>query len=285
MVFRQLGRTGQQIPAIGQGTWRMGERRTEDRQAIEALRLGIELGMTLIDTAEMYASGRAEELVAQAVAGVREKVFLVTKVLPDHASYEGVLQAARDSLRRLRTEWIDLYLLHWPSDRYPLSETMRAMAQLVRDGLVRYVGVSNFSAAQVDEARQLLGEVPLVCNQVFYWLGQRAAELRLLPQCEKEGITLMAYSPLGGGRFVRPGTRRAQVLERVARRVGATPHQVALAWLLHRSPAVVTIPKAVRPEHVRQNARAADLALSPQDLQELDQAFPVPATDEPLPVL
>lgn len=263
----------------------MGERRGEDRQAIEALRLGIELGMTLIDTAEMYGGGHAEVLVGQAVADVRDQVFIVTKVLPDHASYEGVLRAARGSLRRLKTDWIDLYLLHWPSDRYPIQETMRAMARLVQDGLVRYVGVSNFSAEEFDAAQQALGAVPLVCNQVYYWLGQRAVELRILPQCERQRVTLMAYSPLGSGRFVRAATRQGRLLESLAQRYGKTPHQIALNWLIHRSPAVVAIPKAVRPEHVRQNAEAADFQLSEEDRTALERAFPVPDTDEPLPVI
>ena len=285
LVYRELGSTGVRIPAIGQGTWRMGGGREEDLRAVEALRTGIELGMTLIDTAEMYGGGHVETLVGQAVADVRERIFLVSKVLPDHASYEGVLRAARNSLRRLKTGWIDLYLLHWPSDRHPLSETMRAMGRLVDDGLVRYVGVSNFSAEEVEQARQELGSTPLVCNQVFYWLGQRAAELRLLPQCQRLRLTLMAYSPLGSGRFVKPDTPRGRLLASIARRYGASPQQVALSWLVGRSEAVVAIPKAVRLEHVRDNARAADLKLTPEDRAALDRAFPLPATDEPLPVV
>lgn len=284
-MYRELAATGVRIPAIGQGTWRMGEGREDDRRAVEALRLGIELGMTLIDTAEMYGGGHAEVLVGQAVADVRDKVFIVTKVLPDHASYEGVLRAARGSLRRLKTGWIDLYLLHWPSDRYPIEETMRAMARLVADGLVRYVGVSNFSVEEFDAAQQALGAAPLVCNQVYYWLGQRAAELRILPQCERQRVTLMAYSPLGSGRFVRPGTPQGRLLASVARRYGKTPQQVALNWLVYRSQAVVAIPKASRPEHVRQNAEAADFQLSEEDRAALDGAFPVPDTDVPLPVV
>lgn len=285
MIYRELGRTGVRIPAIGQGTWRMGEGRAGDRQAIEALRLGIELGMTLIDTAEMYGNGHAERLVGEAVRDVRDRVFIVTKVLPTNASYDGVLQAARRSLRRLGVDRIDLYLLHWPSDVHPIEETMRAMRRLVADGLVRFLGVSNFTVAETRQAQQALGDLPLVCNQVYYWPGQRAVERRLLPFCETEGVTLMAYSPLGSGRFPALHTKRGQVLARVAQRHGKTPQQVALNWLVHKSPAVVAIPKAARPEHVRANAESVGWQLTPEDVRELEAAFPVPESDEPLPMI
>lgn len=273
------------IPAVGQGTWRMGGSAEEDRRAVEALRLGIRLGLTLIDTAEMYGAGRAERLVGEAIRDVRDQVFIVTKVLPTHASYDGVLQAARRSLKRLGVDRIDLYLLHWPSEEHPLEQTMRAMRRLVADGWVRFVGVSNFTLEQMLQAQEALGDVPLVCNQVYYWLGQRAAELRLLPTCERMGVTLMAYSPLGSGRFPSPRSPRGRVLARIAARLGKTPHQVALNWLVHRSPAVVAIPKAVRPEHVRANAEAVGWRLSDEDAAALETAFPLPASDEPLPML
>lgn len=285
MVLRELGSTGVQVPAVGQGTWRMGEDPARDRQAIEALRLGVELGMTLIDTAEMYAGGRAETLVGQAVADIRDRVFIVSKVLPEHASYEGVLRAARASLRRLRTGWIDLYLIHWPSERHPVEQTMRAMEKLACDGLVRYVGVSNFTVEEFEQAQRALGERPLVCNQVYYWLGERAVERHVLPHCERRHVTLMAYSPFGSGNFPHPSSPKGQVLARVAARYGRTPHQVALNWLVHRSPAVVAIPKAERPEHVRDNAGAVGWQLAPEDVEELERAFPAPAGKPPLPML
>ncbi len=285
MLERELGRTGVRIPALGQGTWRIGGGTDEDRRAIEALRLGIELGLTLIDTAEMYGDGHAERLVGEAIRDVRDRVFVVTKVLPDHASYDGVLRAARRSLRRLAVDRIDLYLLHWPSEVHPIEETMRAMRRLVADGWVRFVGVSNFTVEQMERAREALEDVPLVCNQVYYWLGQRAAELRLLPACQRLGITLMAYSPLGSGRFPSPRTARGRVLASVAARYGKTPHQVALNWLVGKSRAVVAIPKASRPEHVRANAEAVGWMLALRDVHELEAAFPTPPDDEPLPML
>lgn len=285
MRTRELARTGVQIPAIGQGTWRMGGRPPQDAAAVRALRLGFEHGMTLVDTAEMYGNGHAERLVGQAIRESGVRPFVVTKVRPHLASYEGVLRAAQGSLRRLGVERIDLYLLHWPSEEHPLGQTMRAMRRLIRDGVVRFAGVSNFTVDQCRQAEEELADVPLTCNQVYYWLGQRAAERRLLRFCEAEGITLMAYSPLGSGRFAAGNSPGGSALAEVARELGVTPPQVALAWLVHKSPAVVAIPKAVQPEHVRANARAADVSLDAMQLQRLEAAFPLPPSDEPLPMI
>ncbi|MBE3597823.1 MAG: aldo/keto reductase [Limnochordaceae bacterium] len=280
-----MGATGVRVPPIGQGTYRMGEGDARrDRQEIEALRLGIELGMTLIDTAEMYAGGRAEQLVGEAIRDVRDRVFLVTKVWPTNASYEGTLQAARRSLARLRVDRIDLYLQHWPSE-FPVRETMRAMATLVRDGLVRFVGVSNFDARQVQEAQEALGDIPLVADQVLYHLRQRGIEAELLPYCEAHRVTVMAYAPLGRmGEFPGPDTPGGRLLAEIGRKYGKTPVQVALNWLVAR-PSVIAIPKAARVEHVRENAGALGWRLSEEDWKAIDEAFPAPPEPGSLPHL
>lgn len=280
-----MGATGVRVPPIGLGTYRMGEGDAlRDRQEIEALRLGIELGMTLIDTAEMYANGRAEELVGEAVRDVRDRVFLVTKVWPTNASYEGTLQAARRSLARLRVDRIDLYLQHWPS-RFPVRETMRAMATLVRDGLVRFVGVSNFDARQVQEAQEALGGIPLVANQVYYHLRLRDIEKELLPHCEARRMTVMAYTPLGRmNEFPSVDTPGGRLLAEIGRKYGKTPVQVALNWLVSR-PSVIAIPKAARAAHVRENAGALGWRLEVEDWKSIDEAFPAPSQPGPLPSL
>lgn len=264
---------GTSLAAVGQGTWHMGEDRRRRTREVEALRLGIALGMTLIDTAEMYADGEAERIVGDAVRDVREQVFIVSKVWPSHADRAGVYAACRGSLKRLGIDRLDGYLLHWPARGVPLEETMAAFADLVRDGLTRFVGVSNFPLDWQTRARELLGPaVPLRFNQVPYSLGDRRIERTLLPACQTQGITVMAYAPLR--RLPTPRT----ALQAVADRRGATPEQVALAWCLSR-PGVVAIPKAVDPDHVRQNAAAADLQLDGDELAALDQAYPPAAGD------
>lgn len=270
-----LGSTGEEIPVIGQGTWRMGQDPSKRSQEIEALRQGIAHGATLIDTAEMYASGGAERVVAEAIRDVRERVFIVTKVWPDNASYEGVLRAARESLKRLETDRIDLYLLHWPSSRHPLSETMRAMRKLVEDGLVRYVGVSNFGERLLAEAQAELGDVPLACNQVAYHLRNRVIEKGVKPYCDRERITVMAYSPLGDGDFPRPGTPGRSLLDEIGAKYGKTAYQVALNWLVSQGN-VVVIPKAANPKHAVENATAVDFELTPEEIAAIAEAFPLP---------
>lgn len=272
-----LGKTTSEIPLIGQGTWTFGVDPDQEKQEIEALRLGIELGMNLIDTAESYASGGAERVVGKAIADIRDDVFLVTKVAPDHCSYEGVLQAAQGSLERLQTDRIDLYLQHWPSKQHPVEDTMRAMAELVEQGLVRYVGVSNFTPELMKRAQEALGPHPLVCNQVGYHLKNRHIENNVLPYCQEHDITVMAYSPFGQAGFPAAGTQEREVLDEIGAHYGKTAFQVALNWGIRHS-GVVSIPKSSNLAHIRDNAEAIGWSLSEDDLQTLDRIFPTPDT-------
>jgi diketogulonate reductase-like aldo/keto reductase len=273
---------GETVPAFGLGTWHMGEdrRRTADETA--AVRLGIELGMTLIDTAEMYGEGGAEKVVGEAIAGRRDEVWLVSKVYPHNASRAGVRAACERSLRRLGTDHLDLYLLHWRGG-VPLAETLEAFERLRDEGKIRDYGVSNFDTDDMEEAAALLAGAGIAANQVLYNLVQRGIEWDLLPWCRARGIPVMAYSPLESTPAEqRPLLTRPQLGE-VARRHGVTPAQVALAWLL-RQDGVVTIPKAVQPAHVRANRAALDLAplLTGDDMALLDAGFTPPARRRPL---
>jgi diketogulonate reductase-like aldo/keto reductase len=273
MKWRAFGATGIEQPVLGQGTWNMPESGARMKEARRALRRGIELGMVHIDTAEMYGSGRVEELVADAIAGVaRERLFITTKVLPENASYRGTIAAADRSIRRLRTGYLDLYLLHWPG-RHPLDETMRGLERLVEQGKSRFVGVSNFDADEMLEAASHLRKTPLACNQVLYNLGERGVEHRVIPAARERGIAVVAYTPFGRSSFLAAGARRRRTLEEIARKHDATPRQVALAFLI-RDPSVFAIPKAARVEHVEENARAGDLELDAQDAAEIERAFP-----------
>ena len=277
MTHRTFGWTGVSLPVIGQGTWLIEE---DSARGIEALRLGLDLGMTHVDTAEMYGNGKAEELVARAIAGRRDEVFLVSKVLPSNASYDGTLRACEASLVRLGVDRLDLYLLHWPG-RHPIGETMRAFEKLVAEGMTRYVGVSNFDVEELAEAERALPNERLACNQVLYHLGDRGIERRLIPYCAERGIAVVGYSPFGHrGRFPSPRTPGGRVLEEIARRHGRTPRQVALRFLTRAD--VFTIPKSGNPEHVRENAGGTGWELAPEDLDALDRAFPAPAHDVPL---
>ncbi len=270
--------SGEAIPVLGQGTWGMAEdaRRREDEVA--ALRLGLELGMTLIDTAEMYADGAAEELVAQAITGRRNDVFLVSKVLPNHATRRGTLAACEGSLRRLGTDRLDLYLLHWRG-LLPLEETLDAFEALVRVGKIRYWGVSNFDVSDMTELVDLPGGAAAATDQVLYNLTRRGIEYDLLPWCRERSLPIMAYSPIEQGRLLgHPG------LQSVAARHAATPAQVALAWLL-RQDGLNAIPRAGTTGHVRENRAALDLRLTEQDLATLDRAFPPPTGPRPLEML
>jgi diketogulonate reductase-like aldo/keto reductase len=266
MLARPLGSTGVAVPVIGQGTWKMGEDRAAHRQELDALRLGLDLGLTHIDTAEMYGSGGAERLVGEAITGRREQVFLVTKVLPSNASYHGTLRACEASLRRLRTDYVDLYLLHWWSDTAPIGETMRAMEELVAKGRTRFVGVSNFDVAELEAASGALGRERLACNQVLYHLRDRSVEKDVLPYCERQSIAVVGYTPLARGGFLR-----GPVAD-IARRHRRTPRQVALNFLTRR-PSLFTIPKASQPDHVRENAAALDFELTATDVAAIDAAF------------
>jgi diketogulonate reductase-like aldo/keto reductase len=265
VITRPFGPTGVPVAVIGQGTWRMGEDAARRRDEVAALRLGIELGLTHIDTAEMYGDGGAERVVAEAIAGRRDRVFLASKVLPSNASRAGTVRACEASLGRLRTDHLDLYLLHWWSERNPVEETMRAMSELVRRGLTRLVGVSNFEVPQLRRAQAALGDVPLACNQVLYHLRDRAIEDDVLPHCERRRVAVVGYTPLARG-----GYMRGAVAE-IAKRHGRTPRQVALNFLTRR-PALFTIPKATHLEHVRENAGALDFTLAPAEVRAIDGA-------------
>jgi diketogulonate reductase-like aldo/keto reductase len=280
MILRPFGLAGN-VAVIGQGTWKM--ERDDRAGAIAALRRGLDLGMTHVDTAELYGSGEVETLVAEVIAGRRDDVFLVSKVVPEHASYEGTLRACEKSLRRLRTDRLDCYLLHWPG-RHPLAETIRAFEDLQRQGKIRSWGVSNFDVAELDEALSIAGPSRIACNQVLYHLDERAIEAAVLPWCARHSVALVAYSPFGAGRFPSPTSARGRVLSEIARTRGATPHQVALAFLV-RDPNVLTIPKAARVAHVEDVAGAGDLVLSADELQRIDAAFPPPKGAGRLPVI
>ncbi|MBT9394920.1 aldo/keto reductase [Hymenobacter sp. NST-14] len=268
---------GTRVPVLGQGTWNMAEKAARRAEEIAALREGVALGLTLIDTAEMYADGESERLVGEALRGLREQVFLVSKAYPQHASRDRLAPACEASLRRLGTDRLDLYLLHWRG-RVPLSETVEAMENLVAAGKIRRWGVSNLDAADMRELRAA-GGMACATNQILYNLTRRGPEYDLLPWLADEGIPVMAYSPVEQGRLLDN-----RVLREVAARLGATPAQVALAWVL-RQPQVMAIPKAGRVEHVRENRRAADLPLTASDLAELDAGFPPPQEPTPLEML
>ena len=268
--LKELNRTGCKVPAIGLGTWKIGGSMTPDHSqddlAIKALRHGISLGMWLIDTAEIYGGGHAEELVGEAIKIFnREKIFIVTKVWETNLRYDDVLKAAKRSLKRLKTNYIDLYLIHWPNSRIPLSETMKAMEKLVSDGLVRYIGVSNFSVKLMEEARSYLSKEDIVVNQVKYNVYDRSVERDILPYCQKEGITLMAYTPLAKGSVSTDKT-----LIEIGRKYGKTAAQVALNWLISKD-MVIAIPKAIRIEHIEENAGAMGWRLSEEDIRYIEQ--------------
>jgi len=262
-------RSGETVPRLGLGTWRMGESRRARAQEIAALELGIDLGMTLIDTAEMYGSGGAEQVVAEAIAGRRDQVFVVSKVLPENASRAGTLAACKRSLKHLGIDQIDLYLLHWRGP-HPLRETLAGFESLHRDGLIKAWGVSNFDVDDMEELLALPGGNAVATNQVLYNLAKRGIEADLLPWSRARGIPIMAYSPIDQGRILRN-----RALGTVAERHGATPAQIALAWVLRHQDMMV-IPKATNETHVRENRAALDLALTAADLAELSKAFPPP---------
>ena len=279
MEVRQFDSTNYQLPVIGQGTWYID---ASDRAlAIAALRRGIDLGMNHIDTAEMY--GDAEEIVGEAIAGRRDEVFLVSKVLPQNASRAGTIQACERSLARLDTDWLDCYLLHWRGS-YPLEDTIAAFDQLQVAGKILSWGVSNFDVPDLEEALEIAGEGGLVCNQVLYHLQERAIEHAVLPWCEEHDVAVVGYAPFGHGSFPGPDTPGGRVLQEIAAAHNATPRQVALRFLVRR-PALFAIPKASSPEHVAENAGAGDLRLTEDELARIDQAFPVGPSPRVLPTL
>ena len=275
--------SGRKMPVLGQGTWGMGEQHTEFKAEVAALKLGLDLGITLIDTAEMYGEGGAETVVAEAIAGRRDDVFLVSKVYPHNASRRGAVAACERSLKRLKTDRLDVYLLHWRGD-IPLSETLEAFAALKRAGKILDYGVSNFDTDDMEEAAALPCGNSIATNQVLYNLMNRGIEWDLLPWCKSEGIPVMAYSPFVSAPPALTRLLGSSSLKAVAARHNATAAQIALAWLLHR-PGVVAIPKAVQPAHIRANRAAYDIALTPDDRAELDRAFPPPRKKAPLAML
>ncbi len=272
---RHFGWTDIKVPVVGQGTWNMG------RDGLEALRLGIELGLSHIDTAEMYTG--SEEVVAEAIRGRRNEIFLVSKVLPSNASYKGTLRACDASLKRLKTDYLDVYLLHWWSGSEPIAETMRAMEELVAAGKTRHIGVSNLDLSQLKQAQKALPRSRIVCNQLLYHLRSRGIEHGLVPYCESQDIAVVGYSPFGQGDFPPANSKQGKALEKIASRHGKTPRQVALNFLTRRK-SLFTIPKSSRPDHVRENAGATGWKLDDEDLKLIDTAFPPPTKDEPLDI-
>ena len=262
--------SGQFIPVLGLGTWRMGEAAAQRQNEIAALRHGLDLGMTLIDTAEMYGEGGAETVIAEAIADCRPSVFLVSKVYPHNATRQGAIAACERSLQRLKTHYLDLYLLHWRGS-VPLTETLEAFQTLKQAGKIRNYGVSNFDLAEMEKASALPGGAAITTNQVLYNLMRRGIEWNLLPWCRQQGIPIMAYSPVEQGRLLKN-----RALQEIAQRREVTSAQVAIAWLLHQDD-VIVIPKASSTAHVDQNRAALDLKLSTDDLKALDAAFPPPA--------
>jgi diketogulonate reductase-like aldo/keto reductase len=270
--------SGESVPTLGQGTWQMAENANRRAQEIEALRLGVELGMTLIDTAEMYGEGAAEELVAEALAGERERPFLVSKVYPHNASRQGVVQACERSLRRLKTDRLDLYLLHWRGS-IPLEETVVGFEDLRRSGKIRHWGVSNFDVDDMEELLRVPEGGRCAANQVLYNVTRRGPDFDLMPWMKARGMPLMAYSPIEQGRLPRGGALHA-----IAQRHQASPFQIALAWLLNR-PGVIAIPKASSVQHVRENHRALQIHLTSEDLALIDSEFPMPRRKRPLEMI
>jgi diketogulonate reductase-like aldo/keto reductase len=277
LEFKRLGKSGIEIPALGLGTWGIGglsgRHLGGGDKDVKALRLGLELGMRFIDTAEMYAHGHSEEVVAMAVGEERASVFIATKVSAENLSYERVIRSCEASLKRLNTKYIDLYQVHWPNSRIPIAETMKAMEKLVEDGKVREIGVSNFSVEQTREAQEALSKNSLASNQVEYSLVERSIETDLLPYCTRHHVTVIAYSPVARGHIPENGQgERWRTLDRIAGKYGKTRTQVALNWLICKEP-VVAIPKASNLEHVRENAGCVGWMLKKEDQDALDKAF------------
>lgn len=281
MKHRSFGPTNASVPVVGEGTWNM---EGDDRpSAIAAIRRGLDLGLTHVDTAEMYGSGEVERLVGEAIRGRRSEVFLVSKVLPSHASRRGTVEACERSLKRLGTEYLDCYLLHWPGS-HPLEETIAGFEELVRAGKIRSYGVSNFDASELSDAIRVAGRGKIACNQVLYHLKERRVEHEIVPFCAREGVAVVAYSPFGSGDFPSPKSRGYAELESVAKSRGATPFQVALAFLA-REPHVFVIPKAADVAHVEDNAGGLSLELTRVEIEQVERAFPIGARRSGVPML
>jgi diketogulonate reductase-like aldo/keto reductase len=279
MEQRPFGRAGRPVPIFGQGTWYIDD--AHRPTAVAALRRGLDLGMTHIDTAEMY--GDAEDVAGEAIAGRRDEVFLVSKVMPSNASRDGTVAACERSLARLRTDRLDCYLLHWPGP-HPLEDTFAGFERLREQGKILSWGVSNFDVPDLDAAWKAGGEGRIACNQILYHLEERAIEHAVLPWCEKHGVAMVAYSPFGHGSFPGPSTSGGRVLEEIAASHGATARQVALRFLVRR-PSSFTIPKASSPEHAADNAGAGELRLTEAELARIDVGFPLGPRPRRLPML
>ncbi len=272
MKMRKFGQTGREVSVIGQGTWNI--ERGDRKRAVAALQRGIDLGMTHIDTAEMYGSGRSEDIVGEAIAGTpRDKLFIVSKVLPSNASRAGTKIACERSLKHLKTDYLDCYLLHWRGG-HPLEETFAAFDELERAGKIRSWGVSNFDANDLEEALGIAGEGKITCNQVLYHLAERGIEHAVIPWCEKNGVAVVAYSPLGQGHFPSARSPGGKVLEEIAAAHDATAQQVTLAFLTWRA-AVFAIPKHSSVPHAEENAGAGDLQLTAAEIARIDAVFPL----------
>jgi diketogulonate reductase-like aldo/keto reductase len=280
MHEHRFGPVGVNVPVIGQGTWRMeGD---DKKSAAAALERGIELGMTHIDTAELYGSGKVEQIIAPVIAGKRERIFLVSKVMPSNASRRGTIQACERSLKHLGTTHLDCYLLHWPGS-HPLEDTIAAFEKLVADGKIRSYGVSNFDEQELAEALSIAGPGKIACNQVLYHLEERAIEHAVLPYCEQQGVAVVGYTPFGTRAFPPHGPG-GSLLREIATRRGATPRQVALAFLTRR-PSLFAIPKASNPAHTTDNAGAGTLTLDASELDAIDRAFPLGRRSRGVPML
>ena len=279
MFKHPFGPTKREVTAVGQGTWNL--ERASRKEAVAALRRGLDLGMTHVDTAEMYGSGESEEYVAEAIAGRRDEVFLVSKVLPSNASRKGTVKACEQSLKRLKVERLDCFLLHWRGN-FPLADTIAAFEDLQKGGKIRAWGVSNFDVDDLEEALAIAGPGKIACNQVLYHLQERAIEHAVLPWCERQGVALVGYTPFGD-RFPAPGSAGGKVLGEIAAAHQATPRQVALAFLVRR-PSLFAIPKAASTRHTEENAKAGTLRLAEAELARIDAAFPRSGAPRSLPM-
>jgi len=285
MEFKELDKTGIKIPAIGLGTWGIGggfwiPDCSNMDSMVKLLREAINMGYTMIDTAEMYGGGCSERIIGEAIKGFpRNDLFIISKVWPTHARHDDVLKSAKASMERLGT-YIDLYMIHWPARDVQIRETMQAMEELVDEGVIRHIGVSNFDVVELEEARRSLTKYGIVADEVRYNLLDRDAERDLLPYAEREGITIIAYSPLGTGAILRPGSKEYKLLEEVGSKYGKTPAQVLLNWVI-RKPNIVAIPKAARLEHMRENMGAIGWKLDDDDVKKLDSLYTIEGQSRP----
>ncbi|MFP3178330.1 MAG: aldo/keto reductase [Thermocladium sp.] len=285
MEFKELDKTGIKIPVIGLGTWGIGggfwiPDCSNMDSMVKLLREAINMGYTMIDTAEMYGGGCSERIIGEAIKGFpRNDLFIISKVWPTHARHDDVLKSAKASMERLGT-YIDLYMIHWPARDVQIRETMQAMEELVDEGVIRHIGVSNFDVVELEEARRSLTKYGIVADEVRYNLLDRDAERDILPYAEREGITIIAYSPLGTGAILRPGSKEYKLLEEVGSKYGKTPAQVLLNWVI-RKPNIVAIPKAARLEHMRENMGAIGWKLDDDDVKKLDSLYTIKGQSRP----